>query len=166
MNINFTVIDNRPGHIRTRGYQLKKDADLHFDQNWFDRLDLYDPNTSDNLVDDFFDGWNAICLGDDGKIYAVHFHGPNFDEPGIWHEAEPLPVFPAFTWDQINQLTDLNGFVLDMENKILRWVRPVPVLPLGVPRRAYIDLMTGNYVCDTPELETYLRARVDEILSK
>lgn len=87
---NFEIIDEREGHIRDRGYSLVHGAEMHYDHDLADKLSNdYGENMVDNLIDSFYDGWNTICKGDDGKLYAVDFRYA-YDEftPFIWQEAK------------------------------------------------------------------------------
>lgn len=159
--MNFTVIDNQEGSLEDRGFRFILDAPRHWDQEYIDRLEYQSETLVDNLFDSFADGWLPVCQGGDGKLYAVYFHGPQFDQPGIWHEVERMPDYPTFSWDQIR---DLRGGGFQREGDMLRYVDLIPVLPLGIPNQAEIDLTSGEYICDNADVENYLRARVAEIL--
>jgi len=96
--MNFEIIDEREGHINDRGYRLVKGAEQQYGHEIIRELESeYGINYVDNLFDDFYDGWNKICRGDDGKLYAVDFQcvGHLDFAPLIWQEAEQIEEVTA-----------------------------------------------------------------------
>ena len=91
--MKFTLISSAApengGCMRNRGYAFKKGAERICGSY----CDTLSENDVYNLADDFYDGFNDICEGEDGKLYAVLYkydHDLNEDVPAIWQEAEKV----------------------------------------------------------------------------
>ena len=90
--MKFQVINNEQGHISLKGYQIISDAQRFWNEEIRQSLVAnIGSNYVDNLFDDFYDGFEPICQGDDGKLYTVLFrYVDNEFKPFIWQEVKAI----------------------------------------------------------------------------
>lgn len=88
--MKFEVIDNKEGNLSHKGYHFVANSERIFDENLSKKLTADRGfNFVDAKFDDFYDGFEPICKGEDGKTYSVLFV---YDDEGmmpfIWQEVE------------------------------------------------------------------------------
>ena len=102
--MKFTVIENKfnPCNIELLGFRIKADSDLIFDKQLFSRLCIErGERYANNIIDDLYDGFEPICKGEDGKLYAVHYEymtlyslslsaSHEVEAPLFWQEVEMI----------------------------------------------------------------------------
>ena len=88
--MKFEIINNKEGHLSHKGYHFIENSERFFDENLLKELTADRGfNFVDTKFDIFYDGFEPICKGEDGKTYSVLFVYNN-DEwvPFIWQEVE------------------------------------------------------------------------------
>lgn len=88
--MKFEIINNTEGHLSHKGYHFVANSERFFDENLYKKL-ISDIgfNYVDKRFDDFYDGFEPICKGEDGKIYSVLFEYYGEGRiPFIWQEVE------------------------------------------------------------------------------
>lgn len=92
--MTFEIINNEQGHMSLKGYRFVIDAERFWDKEIYEELasDI-GVNYVDALFDDFYEGFEPICMGDNGKFYSVLFRydfGTGEFKPFIWQEVEKV----------------------------------------------------------------------------
>lgn len=90
--MKFEIVNNNQGHMSLKGYRMVSDAERFWNKEVYETLvNDIGANYVDDLFDDFYDGFEPICKGDDGKLYTVLFRYSDDGEwvPFIWQEVTP-----------------------------------------------------------------------------
>lgn len=89
--MKFEIINNNEGNLEYKGYRFVASSERHFDVE-LEKTERIDRGNIfvDNKFDDFCDGYEPICKGEDGKLYSVLFlhYSDSEDKPFIWREVE------------------------------------------------------------------------------
>ena len=90
--MKFTIINNEEGHMSLKGYRFILDAQRFFDEKIYNKLAAdININYADACFDEFYDGFEPICKGEDGKLYSVLFKYLDGEfKPFIWQEVEEV----------------------------------------------------------------------------
>lgn len=83
--MKFTIIKDSDCQTRAmNGYRFvdphKTEVDKSVNPEW-------DENRWEKEIDSFYDGWESVCKGDDGRCYLVAFDVET-ERPMIWTEIE------------------------------------------------------------------------------
>ena len=88
--MKFEIINNQEGHMSYKGYRFVKNSKRFFDEKLLKKLTVFRGfNFVDAKFDDFYEGFEPICTGEDGKLYLVLFVYDDDEKlPFIWQEVE------------------------------------------------------------------------------
>lgn len=93
--MKFEIINNNEGDLSHKGYKFAENSERMFDEKLSIKLSRQiSENFVYTLFDDFYDGFDPICEGEDGKTYMVLFVYEDFGDfekkPFIWQEVERI----------------------------------------------------------------------------
>lgn len=90
--MKFEILNDGVGNLKYKGYQFVREADRIYDEDLYKSLVAYSGyNFADSKFDDFYDGFEPICKGEDGRTYSVLFiYDENEKKPFIWQEVEKI----------------------------------------------------------------------------
>lgn len=95
--MKFTIINNQEGHLSLKGFKLLENSNRFIDNELYNKLkNERGENFVENLKDDFYEGFESICEGEDGKLYEVLFinsldeNNQLMETPFIWQEITKI----------------------------------------------------------------------------